>query len=457
MHESNPFWNELCDGVFGERIAPYRLTGAGHLPSYFRTTDLAEASIGLAGVALARLGVGETVSVNQRRAALWFDMTLRPVGWEADSLWDAVAGNYQCKDGWIRLHTNAPHHRDAALSVLKVAADRDLVAGAVLDWNGEALEKAIVAANGCAAFMRTAKEWRAHPQGQALARDPLVQWQVCGDCAPRAATLKGLKVLDLTRVLAGPVATRVLAGFGANVLRIDPPSWNEPSVEMEVTLGKRCAGLDLRKSDDLARLKTLLQDADVFVHGYRADALERLGLGAEVRRALNPEMIDVSLNAYGWSGPWVGRRGFDSLVQMSCGIAATGMAESGANKPVPLPVQALDHATGYLMAACVLEALKARSEGVLKSAKVSLARTALLLMKEPCAFVSEGAIVQSAADFSDGIEVTGWGDAQRVKLPLRNDGKLPEWPIAAGPLRRHEAVWREQSDLFSNKPEGSFL
>ena len=105
----------------------------------------------------------------------------------------------------------------------------------------------------------------------------------------------------------------------------------------------------------------------------------------------------------------------------------------------------------------MLEALKARSEGVLKSAKVSLARTALLLMKEPCAFVSEGAIVQSAADFSDGIEVTGWGDAQRVKLPLRIDGKLPEWPIAAGPLRHHEAVWREQSDLFSNKPEGSFL
>jgi hypothetical protein len=132
MAEFNPFWDKLCDGVFGERVAPYGVTCEGHLPSYFRTSDLAEASIGLAGVALARLGAREKVCVDRRLASLWFDMTLRPLGWEAGSLWDAIAGNYQCKDGWIRLHTNAPHHRDAALSVLQVPVDRDAVAKAVL-------------------------------------------------------------------------------------------------------------------------------------------------------------------------------------------------------------------------------------------------------------------------------------------------------------------------------------
>jgi crotonobetainyl-CoA:carnitine CoA-transferase CaiB-like acyl-CoA transferase len=437
MAEFNPFWDKLCDGVFGERVAPYGVTGEGHLPSYFRTSDLAEASIGLAGVALARLGAREKVCVDRRLASLWFDMTLRPLGWEAGSLWDAIAGNYQCKDGWIRLHTNAPHHRDAALSVLQVALDRDVVANAVQEWEGEALEAAIVTAHGCAAFMRTSQEWEAHPQGRALATEPLVHWKDHGACVPREASLEGLKVLDLTRVLAGPVATRLLAGFGADVLRIDPPTWNEPSVEMEVTLGKRCAGLDLRQADDLARLKELMREADVFVHGYRADALEKLGLGVEVRRALNPEMIDVSLNAYGWSGPMVARRGFDSLVQMSCGIAAA----SGAGKPVPLPVQALDHATGYLVAACVLESLRARSEGVLKSAKLSLARTARLLMQETCAFEREGAIEKNARDFSDRVEATGWGDAHRVTPPLKIDGKAPKWHIPAGPLRRHSAAW----------------
>jgi len=147
--------------------------------------------------------------------------------------------------------------------------------------------------------------------------------------------------------------------------------------------------------------------------------------------------VDVSLNAYGWSGPWVARRGFDSLVQMSCGIAAA----SGLDKPVPLPVQALDHATGYLVAACVLEALNARQKGVLRSAKVSLARTARLLMQELCAFETTGAIELGRDDFSDAVEATGWGDAHRVTPPLTVGDKAPNWRIPAGPLRRHDPVW----------------
>ncbi|WP_085307395.1 CoA transferase [Planktotalea arctica] len=431
----NPFWDQLCAAVFSEPAAPYGVTGEGRLPSVYKTSDFAEATIGLAGTAFARLQ-GGAVAVDRRFASLWFDMTLRPIGWQVPSLWDAVAGNYACKDGWIRLHTSAPHHRVAALSVLHVPAERAAVAEVIAGWNGAELECAVVAANGCAAQMRSAEDWGEHPQGRAVAAEPLVHWEDHGECAPDArAGLRGTKVLDLTRVLAGPVATRFLAGFGAQVLRIDPPSWNETSVEMEVTLGKRCAGLDLKQSRDLARLKVLLREADVFVHGYRADALERLGLGDGVRRALNPNLIDVRLNAYGWGGPWRERRGFDSLVQMSCGIAVHGMLEAGADKPVPLPVQALDHGTGYLMAACVLEALAQRRAGRVRSAKVSLARTAHLLMQHPCAQVESGAIVLAASDSSARIEATGWGDAHRIKVPLKVGGQGPVWALPARPLR----------------------
>jgi hypothetical protein len=447
MSEQNPFWQDLNGAVFGEQIAPYQVTGQGHLPSFYCTSDLAEASIGLAGTALARFCgmASDTVTVDRRLASLWFDMTLRPDGWELPSLWDEVAGDYQCADGWIRLHTNARHHRDAALRVLNVAVDRDAVREAVLAWRGIELETAIVTAGGCASFMRTTEEWAQHPQGRAVAFNPLVHWDTHGSCAPRSRpekiSLAGLKVLDLTRVLAGPVATRFLAGFGAEILRIDPPFWNEPSVEMEVTLGKRCAGLDMRVDTDVQRLKDLMKEADVFVHGYRADAFENLGLGRDMRRSLNPHMIDVSLNAYGWSGPWVARRGFDSLVQMSCGIAALGMQEAGEARPVPLPVQALDHATGYLVAACVLEALSKRATGQITSARLSLAGTAHLLAQHRCARVSEGAIVQSSEDFDPKRETTGWGPALRVKAPMDVSGQAMEWALGAGPLRRHDPHW----------------
>ena len=164
----------------------------------------------------------------------------------------------------------------------------------------------------------------------------------------------------MTRVLAGPVATRFLAGFGAEVLRIDLPGWDEPAIVPDVTLGKHCARLDLRQPRDRNTWEGLLQAADVLVHGYRPGALAGLGLDAEQRRALCPGLVDVSLDAYGWDGPWRGRRGFDSLMQMSCGIAAAGMTMLNRDRPTPLPVQALDHATSYIMAAAAVRGLTDR-------------------------------------------------------------------------------------------------
>lgn len=189
------------------------------------------------------------------------------------AVWDAITGDYRTRDGWLRLHANAPHHRERALAVLGCGNSHDAVAQAMAGGSGEDLETAIVAAGGCAAKLRTQAEWQAHPQGQAVGAEPLIaqEWTVA-DIASNwrpdpQRPLQGIRVLDLTRILAGPIATRLLAGLGAEVLRIDPPDWDEPAQAPEVTLGKRCARLDLRRPADRQRFEALLTSADILVHG----------------------------------------------------------------------------------------------------------------------------------------------------------------------------------------------
>ncbi len=296
------------------------------------------------------------------------------------------------------------------------------VARAVAQGRGDALEAAVVEHGGCAAVMRTEDEWARHPQGRAVRAEPLMIHDDVSIDGPRPAwpmsaerPLRGVRVLDLTRILAGPVATRFLAGFGAQVLRIDPIGWDEPGTVPEVVLGKRCARANLACADGRALLRRLIGEADVMVHGYRPGALDRLGFDADERRRINPGLVDVSLDAYGWSGPWRGRRGFDSLVQTSAGIAAADMREAGADRPVPLPVQALDHGTGYLLAAAAIRGLVRRlATGAGTSTRASLARTAVLLTSGGLQEAGRQPIApETAGDLDAWIEDTSWGPAPR--------------------------------------------
>ncbi|MGE0313274.1 MAG: CoA transferase [Lautropia sp.] len=432
-------------------------TGSGALASAFPVTDLAAGSVAAAGGALVSLigqahGVGASLRVDRRLASFWFQSSIRPVGWALPPVWDAIAGDYPCRDGWIRLHTNAASHRAAARRVLGAHDDRASIAGVVAGWDAAALEDAIVAAGGCAARMCSVNEWRAHPQGAAVAGEPLVHVDV-GDAAkapawpvPRQRPLDGIRVLDLTRVLAGPVATRFLAGYGADVLRIDPPWWDEPAIAPEVTLGKRCARLDLREPVDRACFESLLAGADVLLHGYRPGALDALGYGPKARRRISPGLVDVSLDAYGWTGPWATRRGFDSLVQMSSGIAHEGMRWSGADAPTPLPAQALDHATGYLLAACAIAGLGRRvADGRPTTCRVSLARTAGLLLGLPREPQDAPLAPPGAADVVPAPEVTPWGDASRLLPPLEIDGTPCRWSRGAARLGGDPAGWAERA------------
>lgn len=429
------------------------MSGEGALPSAFAVSDFAAAAQATAGLSLAEwiefhTGIAPMVDVDRRLASLWFGFSIAPNGWELPPVWDPIAGDYRTMDGWIRLHTNAPHHRRAALSVLGTGPDHQAVAAVVAAWRADELEAAIVAAGGCAAAMRSLDAWSKHPQGRAVLAEPLMRMVPGGGAMKRelyfnpARPLSGVRVLDLTRVLAGPVATRFLAGFGADVLRIDPPEWDEGAVVPEVTLGKRCARLDLRTRDGLEQIRALLADADVLVHGYRPGALEALGLGAEAQMRIRPGLIDVSLDAYGWSGPWKNRRGFDSLVQMSSGIAASGMRLNGADRPIPLPVQALDHGAGYLLATAAVRGLTLRQRsGVGSWWQTSLARVAGFLGTFPQDPVAKGIGKPTPADYADELEETGWGPARRLRPAVRLDGAGSVWDRPAGALGTAAAAW----------------
>src|SRR4051812_9018375 len=339
------------------------LVGAAALPGAFRVADAATAAVGAALLAAARwTGAGQArLDVGAATGVFLADRRLRIDG-AVPELWDPVAGDYPAADGWVRLHTNYPWHRAAALRALGLGPDagREEVAGVVARTRAGGVETAVLDAGGAAAALRSREEWAAHPQSAAVARGPLVEVTAVAD-GGGVGSARPARVLDLTRVIAGPTATKVLAAFGADVLRLDPPGFTElPALVAETTAGKRCARLDVRANPD--RFGELVAAADVLVCGLRPGALARLGWPREGLREVNPSLVLAELSAYGDTGPWAGRRGFDSLVQTVNGIAHEGMARGGGDRPVPLPAQALDHAGGWLLAAGGLAALDRRRE-----------------------------------------------------------------------------------------------
>ncbi len=428
-------------------------SGGGAFASRFAVDGLAAGSVAAAGLALADLiaaagGTPPAASVDRRLAALWFDVSIRPDGWALPPSRHPTMRDYRARDGWIKLHTVAPAHRAAAARVLGARPEPEAFAAAVADWSAAALETAVVEAGGCAAALRSEVEWRAHPQGRAVATEPLIAldeadpgpapaWPKSA-ALPAGRPLDGIRVLDLTRVLAGPVATRLLASWGAEVLRIDPPGWEEDGLAPDVTLGKSCARLDLRERGDRAAFEALLARADVLVNGYRPGAMDALGYGVESCRRISPGLVDVRLDAWGWTGPWAGRRGFDSLVQMASGIDDPGAAGAA---PVPLPVQALDHATGYLAAAAALRGLARRLAGRGTAARLSLATTARLLVDLGPVPPGPGHAPPAEADLAPGVERTAWGPARRLRPPLEVEGAPLRWDRPAGPLGSAPAAW----------------
>jgi len=368
-----------------------QLTGGDPvLPSDFKIATVAAASIAAAGLAAAELwrlrsGRRQHVAVDARAAAAAFrsERYLRVDGRTPPGAWHPVSGFYRAGDErWIQLHCNFPHHREGALRVLGCDGIRDAVTAAVAKRKAAELEDGLAAAGLCAGMVRAPAEWQQHPEARAVATLPLFEIVRIGDAPAEAAgrgerPLSGVRVLDLTRVIAGPVCGRTLAGHGANVLLVTAE--HLPAIEvhlMDGGFGKRSARLDLRRADHLEQLRVLMRHADVVCQSYRPGALAARGLSPEDLARLRPGIVYVTLSAYGHVGPWRERRGFDSLVQSVSGIAHEGGVAAGTDGPRHLPAQALDHATGYLAAFGAMVALARRArEGGSYLVRVSLAQT----------------------------------------------------------------------------------
>lgn len=355
------------------------------LASTLPTLALAAASVEAVRDAAVRAGAsGAVVSapLDQRRIAAAFSSErLFRDGTATASAFAPLSGFFRADDGWVRTHANYPHHRERLLRVLGLSdADRADAARAIERRSSGALEDEAAEAGAIVVRVRAEVEWRASPQGTAAAQGPLVRTTAREDVAAPAVLggplpLFGIRVLDFTRVLAGPVCTRTLSLFGADVLRLDPPVPAEIVWQhLDTGQGKRTALLDLRT--DLDQAQELLDVADVLVTGYRPGSIEAFGLRTP------PGAVHARINAWGDAGPWRQRRGFDSIVQAASGIA---LLESGDGEtPGALPAQALDHGTGYFLAAAIIDALAARAQdGLGRDVSAALARTATALLDAP--------------------------------------------------------------------------
>ena len=396
MQSPREILSEVWTSAGGEAAALDAVTLSGEepqLPSSFRVAAAAQVSIAASALAAAeiwkmRSGEAQQVAVDMRHAVIECrsERYLRVDGKPPPPAWDAIAGVYKVRDGFVRLHTNFPHHRDAVCKVLNCEAERDAVQAALMAWEGEAFETAAYADGGVVAFMRTHDQWQATPHAKALAALPLISITKIGEAAPKPwppgdRPLTGVRVLDLSRVIAGPVAGRTLAAHGADVLLISGPGLPAiPWLTIDTGRGKLTAFLELRTEQGRAALRELLAEADIFSQGYRPHALAGLGFSPGQAARINPGIIYVTLSAYGaygaGAGPWAGRRGFDSLVQTATGFNHAEGQAAGIEGPKELPAQMLDHATGYFMAtgAMMAKARQAR-EGGSWHVQVSLAQT----------------------------------------------------------------------------------
>jgi crotonobetainyl-CoA:carnitine CoA-transferase CaiB-like acyl-CoA transferase len=433
------------------------------LPTSFRIGETSAATLAATGLAVSdlwklRTGRGQQVSVDTRRAtaSLRSGHYMKMDGTEVSTERNTIMGTYPAKNGrWSYLHCNFPNHRAAALSVLGVPEDRDAVTKAVAKWDALELEEAIIAAKGAGGMVRTMDEWAKHPQAAAIASLPLMEVLKIGDSPAEKLPdgdrpLSGIRVLDLTRVLAGPTCARTLAEHGADVLKITGKHLpNLGHQEFDTGHGKLSAHLDLREPRDVEILRGLVSEADVFSQGYRPGTLGTRGFSPEALAKVRPGIVFVSLCAFSHVGPWASRRGFDTVVQTVSGIThRQGELFPGATPgPQFYPVSAIDYLTGYLMAFGAMVALARRArEGGSWLVRISLAQTGRWLVGR--GQVPDAELKNIPKEFTKD-ELERWSmtsDTPAGRLhhlaPVVQLSETPaRWARPTVPLGHHEPVW----------------
>jgi crotonobetainyl-CoA:carnitine CoA-transferase CaiB-like acyl-CoA transferase len=453
--------SDVWTSAGGEAAALDALTLTGdepQLPSSFRVAAAAQVSVAATGLAAAeiwklRSGQSQDFSVDMRHAVVECrsERYLRVDGKPPPPAWDAIAGVYKTRDRrFVRLHTNFPHHREAVCKVLNCKAERDAVQAALMQWDGETFETAAYAQGCVVALMRSHDEWSATPHARALAELPLISIEKIGDAAPKPWSqgdrpLSGVRVLDLSRVIAGPVAGRTLAVHGADVLLISGPDLPAiPWLTIDTGRGKLTSFVELKSEQGRGVLRDLLAQADIFSQGYRPNAIAALGFSPEEAARINPGIVYVTLSAYGHAGPWAGRRGFDSLVQTTTGFNHAEGQAAGVDGPKELPAQMLDHATGYFMAfgAMMAKARQSRQGGSWH-VRVSLAQTGRWLWN--LGRIADGPKTEDlkSADVIPLIEEipSGFGTLQSVRHAAMLSKTPAFWARPAMPLGSHPPQW----------------
>src|SRR5216117_3533002 len=448
-----------------ERARAVEITGGTDpiLPTSFRIAETSAAALAATGLAVSdlwqlRKGLRQKVAVDRRQATAslrsghYMKLNGAPVSTERN----AVMGVYPAKNGrWSYLHCNFPNHRAAALGVLGVPEDREAVREAVAKWDALELEEAIIAAKGAGGMVRTMDEWAKHPQAAAIASLPLMEIVKIGGSPPEKLPdgdrpLSGIRVLDLTRVLAGPTCARTLAEHGADVMKIT--SAHLPNLgyqELDTGHGKLAAHLDLRAPGDVDILRGLVRKADVFSQGYRPGTLANRGLSPEELSAIRPGLVYVSLCAFGHAGLWASRRGFDTVVQTVSGMTIRQAESIPGKTPEPqfYPVSAIDYCTGYLMAFGAMVALARRArEGGSWLVRISLAQVGKWLVD--LGEVPAASLKGVPEEFSM-AELDGWstvsetpsGRLRHLKTAVQLSETPPYWARPAVPLGYHRPVW----------------
>jgi crotonobetainyl-CoA:carnitine CoA-transferase CaiB-like acyl-CoA transferase len=454
------------------------------LPSSFRMG--AAAQVSLAAAALAAMQWGRVCGQAAQRVTVPMqDAAMECVGHFAidgrvPELWDKYSGMYRTADGWVRIHANFAHHRDAALALLNLKAGDNVskaeVELALQSWRAEDFESAATQAGGVAAALRSRDQWLhsllTRDHAAAIMQAPLVGVQSIAPDAMRDTThyetrpyetprretplpdtarpLRGLKVLDLTRIIAGPTAARTLAGYGADVLMINAPHLPNIEAIADMSRGKRSAQLDLRTAQGKETLKALIAQADIFLQGYRPGALAALGFSGQDIAAMNPNIVIAELSAFGFSGELSARRGFDSIVQTATGLNADESIAAGVDihaketkSPKAFPVQMLDYAGGYLLAFGALAALiqqRSAAQARAKLVQISLARTAEW--------------VRSLGRLSNGLSVdkpalapylytttSGFGELTVMRHAAQFERTPASWDLPSMPPGSHAATW----------------
>jgi len=452
-----------------ERAREVEITGGTDpiLPTPFRIGETSAAALAAVGLAVSdlwmlRSGRRQAIAVDARQAtaSLRSGHYLKMDGAHVSTERNTIMGVYPAKNGrWSYLHCNFPNHRAAALSVLGVPEDREAVCKAVAQWDALELEEAIIAAKGAGGMVRTMDEWAKHPQAAAIATLPLIEIVKIGDGAPQKLPdgdrpLSGIRVLDLTRVLAGPTCARTLAEHGADVLKITGA--HLPNIgyqEYDTGHGKLSAHLDLREAKDVEILKGLVRETDVFSQGYRPGTLGARGFSPEALAKLRPGIVFVSLCAFGHVGPWASRRGFDTVVQTVSGITNRQgeLFPGAAPGPQFYPVSAIDYLTGYLMAFGAMVALARRArEGGSWLVRISLAQTGRWLVGR--GQVLDALLKDIPKEFTPD-ELERWsitsdtpvGRLRHLGPVLRMSETAPRWARPSVPLGHNEPVWPKRA------------